>query len=69
MVQFKQYLTVSRFSLPLACFGVLLMGFFIFGYIHLRFRDRRHLNMMLLTLIGTVFARTCSDGSSCCAPG
>jgi methyl-accepting chemotaxis protein len=55
MIAFKQALTLTQFMIPLICCGVLLMGFFLFTYIQIRFRERMHLTMMLLAFIGFMF--------------
>ncbi|TAL32384.1 MAG: hypothetical protein EPN93_16340 [Spirochaetes bacterium] len=55
MPEFKEILTLSQFAIPLACFGTLLMGLFIFSFIYFSVRDRLYFTMTVMALIGAVF--------------
>ena len=55
MSQFQQTLTLSEFVPPLVCFGMLLIGLFIFAFIYSFVRDRLYLSMSVLALGGAAF--------------
>src|SRR5271157_1079785 len=55
MPQFKEAMTLSVFVPPLICFGMLVMGLFIFSFIYFFVRDRLYLTMSVLALAGAVF--------------
>jgi hypothetical protein len=48
-------ISLSHYVPPLVCFGMLFMGFLIFTYISVRFRDLQNLNITLLALVGAAF--------------
>ncbi len=55
MPQFQAAMTLSEFVLPLVCFGMLLMGLFVFSFIFSFMRDRLYLSMSVLAFSGAVF--------------
>src|SRR5271169_6420895 len=51
----QETMSLSQFVPPLICFGMLLMGLFIFSFIYSFVRDRLYLTMSILAFAGAVF--------------
>jgi len=51
----QETVSLSQLVPPLICFGMLLMGLFIFSFIYFSVRDRLYLSMSVLAFAGAVF--------------